>query len=108
LSSGGGYDATLEQAGGCTPISLPFVELGPGYVALDWTRRPIEGEPIQNGGEVRLDTACKAHERTESTGFRVLEPPAEIACTLSDDKTPKPLKQLVSGGEAFITVQHVM
>ena len=54
-----------------------------------------------------MDSVCEAHERTKSAGLRVLEPLAEIACTLSHHQPPKPLKQLVSGGEAFIVLQHI-
>src|SRR5215470_1005671 len=94
--SSGEDDAAFEQLCGGAPVTLTFEEFGASHVALDWAGRPIERESIKNGCKVRLDSACEAHERTEPAGFRVIEPLAEIACTLSNDKTPKPLKQLVS------------
>ena len=106
--SRGRDDASLEEPRRGASVTLAFVELGAGHMAPDWAGGPIEAEPIQNGSQVRLDSACEAHERTKSASLRVLEPVAEIACTLSHHKTPKPLKQLVSGGEMFIVIQYVV
>ena len=106
--SGSSYDAALEEPRRGASVALAFVELRAGHMALDWAGGPIEAETIRNSSQVRLDSACEAHERTKSARLRVLEPLAEIACTLSNDKTPKPLKQLMSGGETFIVIQHLV
>jgi len=54
-----------------------------------------------------LDSACEAHERTKSASCRILEPLGEIVSVLGHEQTPKALEQLISGGEAFIVLQHV-
>ena len=106
--SRGEDDAAFEQVRGGTPVTLTFEEFGASHVALDWPGRPIERESIQNGGDVCPASACEAYERSEPAGFCVHEPLAEIACTLSNDKAPEPLKQLVSGGETFISLQYII
>src|SRR5438045_6841794 len=87
------------------PGPIVFEELGAGHVALDCAGGPIELESIHDGGEVCLDSACEAHERTEPTGLRILQPIGEIVRALTHDQTSKALEQLVSGGEALVVIQ---
>ena len=88
---------------------MVFEELGAGHVALDCAGGPIELESIHDGGEVCLDSACEAHERTEPTGLRILQPIGEIVRALTHDQTSKALEQLVKDWteSAYLTLEGV-
>jgi hypothetical protein len=40
--------------------------------------------------------------------LRITQPIGEIVRLFAPDQTPKALEQLISGGEAFIVIQHVL